>query len=195
MAESSSFRIQILGDSHAKRFAAFLARTGGFSGALHVAVDLGVSGLTIPELKTRIKSDAIVLDPALPAVVYIGTNDILQGTDCLTIGQQFKSLVRLLHRRFPDMPLILPQIPVFPRARNTPFEGVIASLNRIINSFSATRVAVLCVSPFGNNENYFCAFYGRSNRRDGIHFNDTAYRAMVGLIGDSLRSMSTVGVK
>lgn len=77
-----------------------------------MAAGFADSGLTIAGLKALAEAGQILLDPGLPTLVFIATNDVLRGFEILVLNQQFKFLVTLLRRLFPGISLICPEITV-----------------------------------------------------------------------------------
>lgn len=183
--------IQLIGDSLARRFGFFLSRSPRFAGRIRVAADFSVSGLTIGGLKELVKNGTVKLSPQHPVLMFIGTNDILRGADSLAVKQQYKSLIRLLRRRFPGIFLIILQVPDFPKIRQDPSAlATVAYFNKCVEGFQASDTSVLRVAVPLGEEKYFCKFYGRSRKRDGIHFNDLANAVIRDLVVGCLPTLN-----
>lgn len=151
--------IQLIGDSLARRFGFFLNRIPQTSRYLSVTADFSVSGLTIGGLKDLVKRGTVKLSSWHPVLMFIGTNDVLHGVNSRTIKQQFKSLVRLLRRRFPGTLLTILQIPDFPKIQqNPPTFAAVAFLNKCMEGFHAPDTLVLRIAVPLADEKFFCEF-------------------------------------
>lgn len=183
MNERSVPTIQLIGDSIARRFGFFLNRIPQTSRHLSVTADF--SGLTIGGLKDLVKRSTVKLSSRHLVLMFIGTNDVLArlGADSITVKQQFKSLVRLLRRRFPGILLTILQVPDFPKIQqNPPAFAAVAFLNKCMKGFHALDTLVLRIAVPLADTKFFCKCYGSSSRRDGIHFNDWANAGIQDLV-------------
>lgn len=183
--------VQLIGDSLARRFGFYLARSRQTSDKLCVSADFSVSGLTISGLKDLVKAGTVQLNPDHPVVMFIGTNDVLRGSDPFIVKQQLKSLVRLLRRRFPEILLVLVEIPDFPKIQHDVSAlAAVKYFNKCLLGFHAASTFILRIANELADEKYFCKFYGNSNRRDGIHYNDLANKLIQGFLVQHLSALA-----
>lgn len=175
-----SLPLQVIGDSFARRFTDFL-KVGSHS--LFSMFSLGISGAKIQDVKYHIKQKTLPIVVDIPLLVLIGTNDFLSGVGPAFFKNQFLSLLRLIRRTYPGIVVILVTLPSYPRVRSN--SAAIQELHRI-NSFLLTlqseSTKVVKLPHYFANLDFFHAFYGKSRRRDGIHFNKLAHQALEPLL-------------
>ena len=176
MAFCQTTPIQIIGDSFARRFSIFIeSQTADRKGwcAIHT---LGLSGATIADVKAAVKFNPPPLQVSVPLLLFVGTNDILKGSNWPNIKNQFLALLRLLKRTYPGINIIICQLPFYPRVRsNFAAHILIANTNQLFLSCQASDTLVLRLGDCFRNPRLFHGFYPHSYKPGGIHFNDLAH--------------------
>ena len=183
-------KINCLGSSHAKRLAFYLQHPNPYSNVITCAQNSGISGARISDVKALIKqSPTPIQSPLSPIVLIIGTNDILNGADIVTIKKQYISLVRLVLRRFPSAPLLLVQLPIFPRCQgNSAQIKTIGQFNKYVASLANQGIKIIPLDMLLTSPRFFKKYYPRTAKQDNLHLNSDGYSQLVSLIVGILSS-------
>lgn len=192
MASQPDAVIQVLGDSFAKRFMSFLNRpaSNAQSSGLRYSYGVGYSGAKVHTIKTFIKSQRVVFSNADPLLLLLGTNDFLGQTPESVFKNELLSLLRLLRRTNPGIRLILVPLPNYPRARDSKSQERLNRVNLFFQTLQSTDLKVVKLTIEFSRLDFFHRKYQNSNRRDDIHFNDLAHRALVPLVNQAINSFS-----
>lgn len=193
LSKSNSFQhqhvypLRVLGDSYATRYIRFLGETADTD--LQCMDGMGISGANILQFKRALKSANLASRPFCANIlIFIGANNLLQSTQPKVFKKQVLSLVKLLVKIFPNSQLIFAELPVFPRVQQNPsLIRSIEAANTFLRSLRSDRTAVVSVPPQLTNSKYFHAFYGKSNKRDGIHLNHLGYKELTPCIVSVIR--------
>jgi len=139
----------------------------------------GISGATIHDIKVEFKRRSRILDRNIPLLIFVGTNDIFKGTTVNHMNNQVKSLVKLITRLYPGIPIILSELPAFPK-------GSPAELHRakLFNKFLSTlaspdRSIVIFPSQLIMVQRSHFQRYYPDGRIDLIHFSTIGNRVFL----------------
>lgn len=164
-------QIQLLGDSMVNRLKEHIRRSD--SGTVNIKQSIGISGARIQEVKKFLKQERIKFDPGIKLLIFVGTNDIFKNSQQAEMQNQFKSLLKLIRRQSPGLSVIISQLPVYPRARNshTKMQNI-NEFNQFLSTLANENTAILSPSTFLDIKYDFHKYYSYSLRVDGIHLND-----------------------
>lgn len=180
--------IQCLGSSHSRRLVEHLQRhQRSKSSRLKCVFSFSFGGAQLVDMKRRIKEECPPISADFPLIVFIGGNDILQAVPLEQVKNRYKSLIRLLRRRYPDIRLVLTCMPIFPRCQGN-FREVsdLENFNKFVASFSNDKTAIVPLNKHVTTSEYFIKRYPHSGRADLLHLNKKGYDVLVGLLSDCL---------
>lgn len=170
--------IQLLGDSQFCRYKNFLLASNHSNINLTLSTVYAISGSTIAALKHKIKTTRPNLDPLIPVLLFIGTNDLTKGTQYEGFVNNYLSLLRLLKRLYGFHKLIMMKIPAYPLFSNKQQTLLlIHKINKFLSTLQRDELSILHL-PSINRGNlfYFEQFYGKSHRRDLVHLNNLGFQ-------------------
>jgi len=183
MSAQSLMDIQVLGDSFAVRFKRFLDSKPPGSENLNCIFSKGISGATVPVLKAFVKTHRTALRGNVPLILFLGTNDFFTRVQPSVFRDSLKSFLRFLRRTYAGCRLVLFTLPTYPRVGNSvPELQRRQRINNFLVTLQSDIVRVIRLPENFSCPDYFHAFYGKSWRRDGMHFNDRAYCELLPLL-------------
>lgn len=163
--------IQVIGDSMVKRLQNHVL--GNPTSTLHISHSIGLSGATIKELKSFLKYNPPQLDPKIPLLIFIGTNNIFRDTPLSVMQDQIISLIKFIRRTNPQIRIILTQLPLYPRAQHTAhWIAAIDQFNKFLHSLQNSSTQFFKLQNFLGSSRNFQLRYKHNGRPDGIHFNN-----------------------
>lgn len=172
--------VNIIGDSFARRLSLFLNKPDS---QLRPVATVGISGATISDLKLFLKQNRPVLNLNKPCILAIGNNDVLKRCSLEDTKSKFLSLRKLIRRMYGTIKLIILQLPIYPRiSKDQSIIQVIKSINSFIATWADLNTKIIRLTVEFDQFNYFCKFFGKSSRRDGIHWNSLGQRELVRLV-------------
>lgn len=173
-------KLQVIGDSYAARFHNFSQTNPELTGNLQSILIRSISGARVCDLKKFIKSNISVIQSHIPLLVFLGNNDFLANVEITVFKNTFLSFLRLLRRNYPGMVIVFTTLPLYPRIRNS-LSAVnrLRQMNRFLLTLTSEFTKVIGLPDELDDVKYFHVYYGRSMRRDGIHFNNGAFSALV----------------
>lgn len=176
----------MLGDSQVRRFANYLRNKQNPS--LSILRTIAVSGMTIRQLKVKLKADRPILDSNIPTVIFIGTNDFLNATPLDIIKQNFLSLLRYFERVHKPNRICIVEIPHFPRFKyNTDVLHKIALFNKYLATLKTDIVKILRWNiELSSQELYFEKYIGVSKRPDRVHLNKVGFSELTKMINNEV---------
>lgn len=153
-----------------KRLTFFVRNSNTFP--LHISHSIGMSGATIHDVKSFIKSHPPQWDGNIPLLIFLGTNNVFKNTPLPIMKQQYISLLRIIRRTCPHIQIIITQLPLYPRALQDQSQITkIHQFNKFLHTLSSKNTHFFETQIFLDSARDYQHQYRYNGRTDKIHFN------------------------